>query len=145
MRRQKPITLGATMLLWMVVVSGCSSSTSELVPVSGKVTLDGDPVEAAVVVFEPEGGGPLASGFSDASGWFTLTCGDQGKGARIGMNRVSITKTKLAAAQSAEEEYDLDEAIQWLVPAKYANNQTSRITVEVKRGMDPVKLDLRSD
>lgn len=34
--------------------------------------------------------------------------------------------------------------IQWVVPPKYADPKTSGFTVDVKRGMEPVTLDLKS-
>jgi hypothetical protein len=32
----------------------------------------------------------------------------------------------------------------WIVPQKYSTPQTSRLTAEVKSGMEPVRLDLKS-
>jgi len=49
---------------------GCGSGAAE---VKGVVTLNGQPVEGATVVFASDDGANIATGFTDASGNFTLT------------------------------------------------------------------------
>jgi len=59
-------------------LTGCGEPY-RVVPVSGKVTLDGKPVANVRVVFQPSGGkngmepGPGSSGVTDAQGQYTLT------------------------------------------------------------------------
>jgi len=54
---------------------GCSSGSDiGATPVTGTVTLDGQPVEAANVAFSPKtADGRAAAGVTDASGRFTCT------------------------------------------------------------------------
>jgi len=80
------MTVGAALVLL-----GCGSSTSE---VKGVVTLDGKPVEGAMVLFTGDDG-TLASGFTDANGNFELVSGPNGaKGAPPGTYRAIVTKVK---------------------------------------------------
>ncbi|MDB5308321.1 MAG: hypothetical protein JWO38_2523 [Gemmataceae bacterium] len=69
-------------------VAGCGSG---LTPVSGVVKLDGAPVEGATVTFVTEDGKQSATGFTDASGNFTLTT-DAKAGARAGHYKVVVVK-----------------------------------------------------
>jgi hypothetical protein len=74
---------------------GCQSSAG-LAPVSGKITLDGKPLAAAHVVFQPESSGksPSTGGsyaFTNENGEYTLRSfeGDQA-GAAVGTHKVQI-------------------------------------------------------
>jgi hypothetical protein len=78
-------TLGVALLL---AGSGCGS---KLVKVKGVLTLEGQPVEGAVVTFaSPDGRGRPATGQTDAEGRFTLTTLEEGDGALPGDYRVLI-------------------------------------------------------
>jgi hypothetical protein len=82
------------------LLTGCGGPT--LVPVSGTVTLDGQPLAAAYVTFEPvEGELELVStGVTDSSGRYTLTCGDE-PGAIAGTHRIQLTT--IAPGSHADE------------------------------------------
>jgi len=51
-----------------LVLSGCGPKGPELAPVEGVVTLDGQPLEGATVLFHAEGGGRPSTGTTDANG-----------------------------------------------------------------------------
>ncbi len=95
-RFHRPVRfVGLTVLL--SVAAGCGAQRSP-VPVSGTVTLDGKPVEGAVVWFHPAGDdkdGRVATGMTDKAGTFRLKTGDA-VGVRPGEYRVVITKNVLA-------------------------------------------------
>lgn len=80
-----------------VAVCGCSGSEYPLAKVSGVVTLDGQPLEGAKLVFSPKGSsenpfpGPKSTGKTDAEGRFQLTTTEGDRGAVIGDHRVRIT------------------------------------------------------
>jgi hypothetical protein len=83
--------------LLALAVVGCGGSGFKLAPVSGRVTVEGQPVVGASVTFEPVGSkdntdpGPGAVGLTDAEGRFTLaTVPDNRKGAVVGPCRVRI-------------------------------------------------------
>jgi hypothetical protein len=83
----------AVVALW---VAGCGDP--KVVAVSGRVTLDGQPLAGAHVVFQPIAAakdmnpGSGSYGITDADGRYTLTVVDTGQsGAFIGKHRVEIT------------------------------------------------------
>lgn len=78
-------------------LSGCGSSEGySLVPVSGTITLDGQPLADATVSFQPTGGatlGPGSAAVTDSSGKFELKTSeaDSRSGAVVGSHQVQIT------------------------------------------------------
>lgn len=92
---------GSLCLLSMVlacVLSGCGGGASyELVPVSGRVTLDGQPLANARVSFQPARDqtdtGPGSSGVTDAEGKYVLSVAGETEtaGAVPGKHMVTIS------------------------------------------------------
>lgn len=74
---------------------GCGPAGQPLAPVAGLVTLDGEPLAGARVVFEPQSTGSprlLPSfGRTDEEGRFTLAMRDGSRGAAIAEHRVRIS------------------------------------------------------
>ena len=75
---------------------GCSKSEFELVPVSGTVTLDSEPIAGGVINFQPVAsadattGGPGSSGRINDEGRFSLTTVRGQPGAVVGTHKVKI-------------------------------------------------------
>jgi len=97
---QTPLASCAAVLLALVVLclSGCGSSDGyTLVPVSGTITLDGQPLAGASVSFQRTGGdttvGPGSAAVTDASGKYELKTAEANSqpGAVVGMHVVRIT------------------------------------------------------
>lgn len=109
------------------------------VPVSGVLTLDGQPVEGATVMFVPAKGGlyagGAAAGKTDGKGKYTLTTFKPGDGAVPGTYTVVIT---LNVTDERGE-------VKSLLPKRYADPRTSGLTVEVaKQGPNEFYFDLMS-
>jgi hypothetical protein len=77
-------------LLAALALSGCVKSGPELAPVSGRVTLDGKPLENADVVFQPENPGSPSYGRTAADGSYELGYKQGIAGALVGKHTVSI-------------------------------------------------------
>jgi hypothetical protein len=83
-----------------VLTAGCSGGPT-LVPVTGKLTLNGAPLKNVRVDFhpDPDAGtkGPSSTGTTDAEGNFTLVCAERGNspGAVVGHHRVILTDLNL--------------------------------------------------
>ena len=122
-------------------LSGCGGNG--LAPVNGRVLLDGKPIENAAVMFQSEDGGVPATGITGPNGEFTLTTTGLGNGASLGMNGVTIVKSVNAQPNRKVEEGEIV-PMKYETPTKYASIQTSGLTVEVKNGMEPVELQLKS-
>lgn len=81
-------------LLGVLLSAGCGKS--DVVPVSGTVTIDGQPLANATVVFEPDSDakepGPGSTGVTDENGRYTLqVMTTNAPGARVGKHKVKIT------------------------------------------------------
>jgi hypothetical protein len=91
-------------ILVLVMLAGCQAS--DLVPVSGKITLDGKPLGGVAVTFQPqrtEASKPVAStlgstGVTDSEGKYTLrSMASDSVGAAVGEHKVYIGPTGRAA------------------------------------------------
>ena len=110
------------------VVCGCGSSgAGPLVPVAGKVTVDGKPLPAGSLIFKPEAAKGNASKFEPSG-----TIGGEGSyslftkekpGAPIGWYKVGI----VAQQASANDPY----VMKSLVPERYNDADTSGLEIEV--------------
>jgi len=146
-------------LVALVGLVGCPGGDSGTAPVSGTVTLDGQPVDGASVAFSPKSGdGQAAAAMTNSEGRFEMA-----NGAAPGSYGVTVTKTA-AAAPTVEDPRsrggDLSaadaEAISKMaeggedastptdmLPAKYKSTDTSGLTAEVPAGgTDSIKLEL---
>src|SRR5438445_4217547 len=77
----RSINAAATLLVAVLLVSGCSKPPPPIVPAGGVILLNGQPLPNAYVQFVPtaEGVGSdyIATGTSDEKGHFELTCKGQ--------------------------------------------------------------------
>ena len=117
-------------VLAILVICGCSNTSKPYTtaPVSGIVTLDGQPLAAAHVTFmpvaNPQGGsqsGPEAAGDTDASGRYLLKTVFGDTGASVGKNRVMITTRKTELDPSNPDRSK--EVAKERVPMKYFTEQ----------------------
>src|SRR5688500_14213492 len=76
---------------------GCSDS--KVVPVSGTLKYNGQPVPNAIIHFVPDNGRP-SRGETDAQGRFTLTYDPQTNGAQLAKHRVFVEYNAIAAQSS---------------------------------------------
>jgi len=115
------------------VLAGCGGAPEDLPPlgsVEGVVTLDGNPLAGASVLFTPVDAGALSSARTDEKGRYELYYGTAAKGATIGKHQVQISRYG--------EGDDTTDA----VPLKY-NAQTT-LTAEVQSGKNTINFDLNS-
>jgi hypothetical protein len=117
-------------LILMALLIGCGKSNADIAPVSGLVTLDGRPLEFAIVTFQPEGKSPGA-GRTDSNGHYELLYKRGVMGAPVGPNRVTILL-----------DVDLAKKPQ-ILPAHY-NTQTE-LQREVKPGPNVFDFDLKTE
>ncbi len=112
-------------LALVVSIGGCGSSSGDLpdlAPVSGTVTLDGQPVGSVSVLFE-SASGRAAGGTTDENGRYELYFSGGVKGAELGVNTVRITT---ALDHPAPPDYRDP------IPARY--NESSELSVTVEPG-----------
>jgi hypothetical protein len=119
---------GAAVLLG---IGGCSSDN--IAPVSGRVTLDGQPAAHVRVTFQPLGSaenpnpGPGSYAVTDADGHYALTViGTNRRGAIVGKHRVSIQSSHGPSAEFPDappkpakpipKQYNKESTLQFDVP-----------------------------
>ena len=107
----------------LLAVAGCGGN-SDLASVTGTVTLDGEPLEGAAVVFAPTSAGATAYGRTDAQGRYEMMFSDDEKGAWLGENIVRISTEDVGSGDSP--------ARPEVVPAIYNQRSTLRANVEKK-------------
>lgn len=140
--------LGIVAVAAVLASGGCGKRGPALIPVTGTVTLDGQPLEGVNVTFMPVAGAEGEGGIAvtDASGKYELKqFRGTGKGTAAGEYRVTISKVVMAdgspipADKSAAEVQTKD-----LLPAKYSDLGATTLTATVKEGGQPINFDLKS-
>ena len=113
-------------LVWAVAgfVAGCGGGGSDidLEAVSGTITLDGNPLPDASVVFTPTGGGRPALGVTDEDGDYTLEYSTSNSGTPPGEYVVSIRTYK--APTEDPDTGEMSEAVPETVPDAYHTPST---------------------
>jgi hypothetical protein len=124
----------------VIALAGCGPKTKTgqhpTFPVTGKVLLNGTPLEGATVTFHPTGKSVGASGTTNATGEFRLTTYEQNDGAVVGSFKVTVKKTEEAgkAKEIAPGVLDPNGAVtaaKSLVPAKYTTPEQTDLTANV--------------
>jgi hypothetical protein len=159
-----------TVWVLLFVVSGCNSGLRTEY-VEGVVTLDGEPIEGALVTFHPSGEETLiAAGDTDANGKYVLTApegGKPGRGTTLGDYKVTISKRKptvdtsvaaepvkltgppsaqeMAAGDMARRQAGLPPPFAYITPKEYNNPKTSGFTATVVRGKNRFNFDMVSN
>jgi hypothetical protein len=126
--------LGPALALPLALTVGCGSG-GKYAPVSGRVTLNGQPLANATVSFQPiaegslEAPAPGSTGQTNANGEFTLMSAGGRSGAWVGKHRVRIT----AVAQQATTGDERPPRGGWpmadKIPARYNQDSKEEFTV----------------
>jgi hypothetical protein len=137
-----------------MVLVGCSGAAVDpnrpkVVPVSGVVSYQGQPIEGAVVTFNNQAANTTGSAKTDSAGRFVLSTFGKNDGAVPGPQMVAIQrvevidKTPLGVDVSAGGKA-LPPEIRWLIPQKYSDPTKSGLTAEVSAsGPNDFKFDLK--
>jgi len=156
--------IGLAMLaLSMAGTFGCSRGPA-IQYVEGVVTLDGQPVDGAIVTFTPSGPGLGAAGTTDASGVYRLNplTGRAGGGTLVGDYLVAVRKWEYEEpgpppdpsdqkAYAVWQQKSMDAASReptYITPKAYGDAATSGLKATVKRGRNTGAdfiFDLKSD
>lgn len=125
-------------------ICGCSEKSDRWVegrepvhPVSGRVTLKGEPVDGAIVIFHSTSKQVSAQGLTDADGRYRLTTYEDGDGAVAGEHIVTVRKTeyvKKPTKYHTEEEPSYASFPEELLPKEAATRDTSTLRVTVAEG-----------
>ena len=125
--------------------AGCGKDPHRLAPVSGKVTMGGNPLASAVVAFLPDTKpgakpSPTSRGETDKNGRYTLTSSEDKPGAVVGTSKVRISTMRSTGGSEGEGGAILARET---VPEKY--NARTELTFDVpEEGTDAADFDLKS-
>lgn len=116
--------------------AGCGKAKPATAPVIGRVLLDGEPIAAAAVMFEPLDGGVPARGSTGGDGSFTLSTFARDDGALVGRHRVSISKFVTEGVAANELGLEAAPGLQpkAVLPVRYADPRTSGLEATVEAG-----------
>lgn len=132
--------LTGSLLALLVITTGCGDSKFTFAPIEGRVTLDGQPVTNARVVFMPQSrtddgeAGPYSGGETDADGHYSLASTDETPraGAVVGPHRVVIS-TKRSHRHPTELDTEVIDSPE-TIPAVYTNYRLTPLTFDVPAG-----------
>ncbi|MCA9248156.1 MAG: hypothetical protein KDA42_13605 [Planctomycetales bacterium] len=110
----------------VVMFVGCGASGPEIVPVTGEVHFNGQPVADADVLFAPDSGRPAVA-HTDETGQFQLKTRTAGDGASVGHHHVVITKSQQVDPNDTSPYPEMKSVL----PPKYGNPSLSGLTADV--------------
>lgn len=133
------------LLLSILLLSGCGGQdNTPRFPVSGKILLEGAPVDGAVVAFSRDDGSATAVAMTDEMGQFQLNVPPGKRGVPAGKYRVSVRKSSMATdykepttfaemerEHQAGRKPEPPPAPKLGVPARYGDPATSNLAEEV--------------
>lgn len=122
------------------VMWGCGSESDGLpprAPVSGTVTLDGEPLAFAMVTFHPDGEGNPGNASTREDGSYTVSTYHSQDGAIIGKHVVTVVRDlppqmRRTASDSAS------------IPKTYVSKKTSPLKYEVADSSNMIDIELSS-
>lgn len=121
---------------------GCGDSNLPSIGrVHGKVTINGQPVQDAMVSFEPVEGGRSAWAMTDANGEYELKYSGNANGTRTGDNTVRLTSA--VSATYDDNGRVVKPATKERFPPEYNTESTQLVTVE--SGNNEINFEVLSD
>lgn len=112
--------------LLAVFAVGCAKSgDTDTIPVSGKVTYHGQPVDGATVTFASTGSGTPGAGKTSADGSYKLRVKPGSYAAMVVKFEVPVVSQEQLAAEVQSKQ---------LLPTKYGDATNSPLKFEVKQG-----------
>lgn len=125
-------TAGAAIAL-SALIAGCDAGPATA-PVTGTVTLDGEPLRFGKVMFQSVEGGQPARGEIGADGAFALGTFRRGDGAIVGTHRVRVVCYSSQDPANAGKGPAGDSLGRLLIPERYTSLGASGLTAEVPSG-----------
>jgi hypothetical protein len=129
---------GRALSLCLFLLAGCGAATQA--SVSGKVTLDGAPLDDATISFVPTSGGQRSAAWSTIqAGQYTIAEKD---GLREGPYRVEIRALRSTGEKTNPIDPTLPAQSKEALPARY--NSRSELAATIKPGSNIANFELKS-
>ena len=131
-----------------MLLPACGKNVKKTEGVSGKVTLDGQPLANCNVFFSPEGQGDQAVGRTNEAGEYKAQTmqGAADAGTTPGTYKVFFSCLEVVTPEVTNDEGETikEEVSKEVIPNKYRSAKTTEYTVEVKKGANVFDFDLTS-
>lgn len=118
-------------------VAGCGPGGAR---VSGRVTLDGRPLETGAVQFVAEGGGQAAHGSIGADGRFSLRLGNSS--GTIPPGRYTATVVAVSTPEQIADDTRGEVLPVPITPARYGDISTSGLIYDLQEGTNTIEIPL---
>jgi hypothetical protein len=112
---------------------GCGDGRPYRVPVSGTVTIDGEPLKSGFIRLHAEKDRPATGEISN--GRFALTTFENNDGAVLGTHKVEVVAFETISGSQHR----------WLAPPKYRNPDESKLTATIDGPTDSLAIELSWD
>lgn len=138
----------AGLLAGILLVAGCGGGTNkELIPVTGKVTLDGKAAPHSLVTFSPVGDtkGNGGSGKADAEGRYEAMTPQGHKGLHPGKYKVVISRRLHPdGSPMRPDEMPIESQARETLPPRWSSPETTVLTAEVSADKATADFDLKT-
>ena len=128
------IVLASTIAAAILFSIGCGDGRKPRVKTSGTVLIDGEPLTWGYVTILPQDG-RAAGGQVGPDGRFSFTCYGDNDGAIAGTHTVIVSAGESLGPSTRK----------WHAPKKYANPETSGLTVTIDQPKDDLVIELTWD
>ena len=139
---------GFVVLGVVLFAGGCSPARDKsLMPVTGKVTLEGKPLSGTTITFVPIGStrGAGGNGYTDKSGKYELSATHGGKGVPVGEYRVVASKLVMPDGSDFPLNSDvapINSSAKEMLPAQYTSPENASLRATVHEGANEVDFAL---
>ncbi|MDO5309588.1 MAG: hypothetical protein Q4G03_08890 [Planctomycetia bacterium] len=146
----KQVSLALALLLCCAAcMVGCGKSTIKTEGVTGKITLDGQPLANCNVIFKAtDSTGSTAGGLTDETGVYKLqtVLGKADAGTTPGEYQVFFTCDEVVQPEEVDDDGNIlkEEIVKSAIPKKYNSPETSGFTATVVKGSNTFDFDLVS-
>lgn len=134
----------------MVAVIGCGGGSSEplvdVVAVSGKVTLNGEPLSGAGITFIPQGAGTgrPCYGATGDDGAYVLKTQDGREGCPVGKCKVIISKYAMEDGTPVGDDPEAGALGMEHLPPQYSSAEKTKLSADVPAGGKSFDFDLEA-
>jgi hypothetical protein len=134
------------LLATVLFVVGCGNNGAKVIPVSGTITQNGQPLPNVNITFNKIDTGAMSFAESDSQGRFTLTHTHGKSGAESGKYRVSVTQKGTPIplpAGTKLEDIPEEQRNQTTPDIPITNSDNSPIEVEITESSNSIVIDIK--
>lgn len=136
------------LVCWTILFVGCGPRLPVTHPVSGRLTLDGQPLANATIIFDPKSERPIAQRHagrtrSHADGTYTLSTFREGDGAAVGRYAVAVLPAQpLVSDAPPDAAVARSSGMVQAFPERYLSPATSGIVMDVEPTANVIDITL---